>query len=346
MHIYNFTLKRAFKIIYYFTILFKRSFYLLHTFLLWVILLIIILSNDVEKNPGDFTNGFFSFCNWNLNSLAKDEFYRVQLLEAHNYIFKYDLISLCETSLNDTVNLPDPLMDDYTFITSNNPLNLRHGGVGLLYKNSLPIKIRDDLAFQESIVVELKFGIKKIFFTVVYRNPAHKVGSVEFNTFLLNFQKLYTSIKNENPYAMFITGDFNGHSQLWWPLGDTTPEGNSIEVMSSLLGLSQLIKDPTNFEPNKNTSCIDLIFTDQPNLVLESGTRSSLDSFCHHQITYCRFNFQIPPHLPLKGEFGCMMMLMFHKLNVVFATSLGDSIFKLTLILIGKLNFLQRPSLT
>ena len=57
---------------------------------------------------------------------------------------------------------------------------------------------------------------------------------------------MYTSIKKENPYAMFITGDFNGHSQLWWPLGDTTPEGNPIEEMVSLLGLSQLIKDPTN----------------------------------------------------------------------------------------------------
>ena len=38
----------------------------------------------------------------------------------------------------------------------------------------------------------------------------------------------------------------------------------------------------------------DLIFTDQPNLVIESGTRPTLDNFCHHQITYCRMNFQIP----------------------------------------------------
>ena len=101
---------------------------------------------------------------------------------------------------------------------------------------------------------------------------------------------------------MFITGHFNGHSQLRWPLGDTTPEGSSIDEITSLLGLSQLLKDPTNFEPNKKPSCIDFIFTDQPNLVLESGTRSSLDSFCHHQITYCRFNFKIPPPPPFKRK--------------------------------------------
>ena len=93
--------------------LFKKSLYSWETFLLWVIHIIILLSNDIEKNPGEFINGFFSFCNWNLNSLAKDDFYRAQLLEAHNVIFNYDLISLCETSLNDTVDLPNPLMDGY-----------------------------------------------------------------------------------------------------------------------------------------------------------------------------------------------------------------------------------------
>ena len=94
---------------------------------------------------------------------------------------------------------------------------------------------------------------------------------------------------------MFFTGDFNGHSQLWWPWGNSTSEGNSIEELTSVLGLSQLITEPTNFEPNKNPSCIDLIFTDQPNMVIESGTRNSLDSLCHHQITYCQFNYKILP---------------------------------------------------
>ena len=244
----DFTKNVSFKINNYIIMLFKKSLYSWENFLVWVILIKILLSNDVEVNPGDFISGFFSFCNWNINSLAKDDFYRAQLLEAHNAIFNYDLISLCETSLNDTVDLPNPLMDGYTFISCNNSQNQRHGGVGLLYKNSLPIKLRNDLAFQESIVVELIFGNKKIFFTVLYRNPAYKSGSVEFNLFLLNFQNMYTSIKNEKPYAVFITGDFNGHSQLWWPHGDTTPEGSSIEEMASLLGLSQLINDPTNFE--------------------------------------------------------------------------------------------------
>ena len=118
----------------------------------------------IELNPGpQFQNQFFNFMSWNLNSLAKEEFERVKLIEAHNSIFDYDLISINETSLNDSVQIPDPLINDYTFESANNPANTRHGGVGLFYKNSLPIVIRKDLSFEESIVAEIKYGRKKIF---------------------------------------------------------------------------------------------------------------------------------------------------------------------------------------
>ena len=99
--------------------------------------------------------------NWNLNSLAKENFGRVQLIEAHYSKFNYDFISICETSLNDSVGLPETLLDDYIFVPANNPANTRHGGVGLFYKTSLPVIDRNDLSFDESIVVELNFGQKK-----------------------------------------------------------------------------------------------------------------------------------------------------------------------------------------
>ena len=56
--LYVFMLKFSFKIIQYITMLFKKSLYSWDNFLLWVILIIILLSNDVEKNPGDFSNVF------------------------------------------------------------------------------------------------------------------------------------------------------------------------------------------------------------------------------------------------------------------------------------------------
>ena len=80
----------------------------------------------------------------------------------------------------------------------------------------------------------------------------------------------------------------------------TTPEGTAIEELITKLGLSQLTSEPTNFEPHKNPSCIDLVVTDQPNVILGSGTRASLDSYWHHQIVHCIVNFRI--HLPLPFE--------------------------------------------
>ena len=138
----------------------------------WLLVLPIILSNDIHQNPGPpFHNSCFNFMSWNVNSIAKGNFQRVRLIEAHSSIFNYDVISICETSLNDSIKLPDILLKDYIFVHSKNPTNTRHGGVGLFYKNSLPIKIRNDLSFDESIVVELKFGRKKRCYIAVLPLP-------------------------------------------------------------------------------------------------------------------------------------------------------------------------------
>ena len=70
---------------------------------------------------------------WNVNSLAKDNFNRVRHIDAHNSIFNCDLISICETSLNDSVELPVTLLNENTFVPANNLANTGHGGVGLFY---------------------------------------------------------------------------------------------------------------------------------------------------------------------------------------------------------------------
>ena len=66
---------------------------------------IFFFSNDIETNPRDLRNGFFTFCNWNINSLAKDDFYRINIIEALNSTCDYDIISLCETSLNEATQI-------------------------------------------------------------------------------------------------------------------------------------------------------------------------------------------------------------------------------------------------
>ena len=136
------------------------------------------------------------------------------------------------------------------------------------------------------------FGHKHIFFTVLYRNPRNRVNSEEFNAFLENFQNLHEQIKNLKPYAMFFTGDFNAHSQAWYPEGDTNLEGVEFNNLFSDLNLTQMISEPTHFMRDTcKSTCIDLVITDQPNLVLDSGVRDSLDSTVKHKIVLCKIKF-------------------------------------------------------
>ena len=96
----------------------------------WLPIFLILISNDIELHPGhSYRNNIFKFMSWNLNSLAKNNFERLDLIEAHNNIFNYDLISLSETSLNQSVEIPETLLDGYTFVSANNPSNAIYGGV-------------------------------------------------------------------------------------------------------------------------------------------------------------------------------------------------------------------------
>ena len=56
-----------------------------------------------------------------------------------------------------------------------------------------------------------------------------------------------------------------------------------------------MFNDPTRIS-DTYSSCIDLIFTTQPKLVVESGVRLSLHPNCHHQIIFAKYNLKI--HFP------------------------------------------------
>ena len=94
------------------------------------------------------------------------------------------------------------------------------------------------MSFDESIVVELSLGRKKIFFTILYRSPAYT--SPELQAFLSNFKNLNLKIKAENPIATYFTKDFNAQSQFWWSDGGTTPESRIIEDLFTSLGPRKL----------------------------------------------------------------------------------------------------------
>ena len=57
-----------------------------------------------RKNNASYN---FSFCHWNLNSIAGHNFLKLSLLEAYNVQHKFDMICLSETFLDSSISTND-----------------------------------------------------------------------------------------------------------------------------------------------------------------------------------------------------------------------------------------------
>ena len=103
---------------------------------------------------------------------------------------------------------------------------------------------------------------------------------------------------NSNHFLTTVIGDFNVRSNKWSEGDRSTIDGSKFDFLTSHFSLSQIIKEPTHILEN-SSSCIDLIFTTQPNMVLETGVYHSLHQNCHHQIIFPKLNLKVhypPPY--------------------------------------------------
>ena len=109
---------------------------------------------------------------------------------------------------------------------------------------------------------------------------------------------IQTSIRRPNDVCCPL-----GKSSNWYNKDITSDEGRKIKYVTSQNGLHQEINKPTHIL-NNSSSCIDLIFNSQPNLLIESGVHPSLHPNCHHQIVFAKFNLDIVYPPPYKEKFG------------------------------------------
>ena len=197
----------------------------------WLVFSTIMLSGDVETNPGPET---LDFCCWNLNSISAHDFLRVSLIEAYNSVYNYDLIGIVETHLDSNVEEERLALNGYSFIKDNHAQNVKRDGVGLYNRDSLASKRRSDLVtLPECIVYEIQLNRKKYFFTVIYRSPSQDQS--ESDNFTINFELMLSKMYAENPFCVIITGDLNCRSAQWWK----DDIENNLSCFPYLLVLSQ-----------------------------------------------------------------------------------------------------------
>ena len=138
---------------------------------------------------------------------------------------------------DDDVRISIPV---YNLLRANHPSNAKRGGVCIYYKDHLPIIKRNDLCqLHECLVIELRIGKKKCFFTCLYRSPSQT--SKEFEDFCTDLNLFLSNINDLNPACSVITEDFNARSPQCWVLDKENNEGREISFLTSSASYSELI---------------------------------------------------------------------------------------------------------
>ena len=106
------------------------------------------------------------------------------------------------------------------------------------------------------------------------------------------FSQLLNDITSKKPFFSIILGDFNVRSKCWW-----SKESDSLLLIIPTSDNSTDKFCDTHITEN-SLPCIDLIFAQQPNLVIYSEIHASLHYNYHHQITFAHINIvtKYPPH--------------------------------------------------
>ena len=160
----------------------------------------------------------------------------------------------------------------------------------------------DITSLPKCLVCEVAIQSKKGYLAVMYSSPSQY--SIEFESFLSGFEDMLGSVRFLKSQFTVILGHFNPRSSTWWSSDITNVNGTLIDSLTTH-GFKQLISDATHILP-QSTSCIDLIFTDQVNYVIDCGIHPSLNKNCHHQITFCNLNLKVeypPPYQYLVWNF-------------------------------------------
>ena len=90
--------------------------------------------------------------------------------------------------------------------------------------------------------------------------------SNDFSSLTINLEKLVINVSSTNPHFILMIGDFNAKLSNWSSNDTTTIEGAQLDYLTSLYYMKQVITEPTHILEN-SSSCIDLIFSNQPNLI-------------------------------------------------------------------------------
>ena len=170
--------------------------------------------------------------------------------------------------------------------------------------------------------------------SALYRSP--NKSNEDFEEFYHKLQDTLDQIKDLKPHCTILTGDFNCRTKQFWPGDIDSPKGIALDELIESNNMTQLIDQPTNLE-SRGISCVDLIITDQPDLLYHNMPIPSPPPFKRRIWDYAKAN---------KDEIReCLNNIDWHyKLNNLPAT---DMVSEFTSTLMGvMLRFIPNKMIT
>ena len=203
--------------------------------------LILMLSGDIERNPGPTSNSDLKIIHINIDSIRN----KMDIFEAEYN--QMDIIAVSETWLSPSVSNNSIAMSNFHPPVRRDRPNDAHGGVAIYVRNSLVCKPRPDLHVVdlEAVWVESKLDQTSFLIGCFYRPPSSNVNYWDL---------IKDSIRKVNNTSLkfIILGDFNTDFLK-------NPSPYFIEIINQYM-LAQLIHEPTRTTENSET-CLDLILT-------------------------------------------------------------------------------------
>ena len=254
--------------------------------------LLLLVSGDVESNPGPST---ILVSHANVRSLCpQDRTLKVDEIESILCNQRNcDIICLSETWLDESIPDSHVQIDGFQLHRRDRArrgLQRESGGVAIYARDDLPVRRRKDLEHDELeiVIIEVMSGTKRIFIGCCYRAPGANAETV--NSFIDNLQSIFNSFYTNKPESFIILGDLNDRCITWNSNHTQSELGNKLLDLTTGNNLFQIIDEPTHITEN-SASLLDVIITDSPAYIIDSGTWPPLGDPFHCSI-FCKFQLQ------------------------------------------------------
>ena len=224
---------------------------------------------------------------------------------------KFDIICISETWLSGNISNDDISLPGYSIFR--NDRSSIGGGVAMYVNDQLPSKPKLNLQHQdiESIWIETEISKKKILVGTYYRPPNQNTAEIEH--FLEKLQETIDNTALTNSESIIITGDFNDRCIVWNDDHSRSDLSNKLVNLLNATNLHQIIQEPTRITVTC-ANLLDLIITDSPGYIMDSGTLPPIANLDHSAV-FCKLTIRYITDISYKRHIWDYKNANFQELN-------------------------------